>query len=492
MKQAAPESRAFVAGRDGALRWVLVSPGRRGGRRRSRPRRAAAEPAFRDVAREAGITFQHHAAPEKKYIVESMSGGVALLDFDNDGLVDIYLTDSLTVDTAKDPKAARSALYRNLGNGKFEDVTDKAGVGHPGWAMGVCTADVDGDGWEDIYVTGLGRNYLYRNNHDGTFTDIAERVGRRRRRLVGRLRLRRLRPGRRPRPLRQPLREDRPRATCPSSARARPASIAASRCSAGRAACPASRTSCSTTTATGASPRWARRRASRDPRELLRPGRRLVRLQRRRLAGPLRGQRLRPELPLPEPEGRHVQGGRLPHGRGGERGRRRAGQHGRGRGRLRQRRPPEPLRDELRRGVQRPLPQRRRPLHRRLVPLEDRAQQPALRGLGHVLLRLRQRRAGWTSSRSTATSIRSSTRRAWAPPPATGSGKLLYHNRGDGTFDEVAAQFGPVLTEERVEPRPGRGRPRQRRPARRRDQRPRRRARRSCTTSWPTRATGCS
>src|SRR4029077_1130143 len=99
-----------------------------------------AKPAFRDIAAEAGITFQHHAAPEKKYIVESMSGGVALLDFDNDGLLDIYLTDSLTVDTAKDPKAARSALYHNLGNGKFEDVTDRAGVAHPGWAMGVCTA----------------------------------------------------------------------------------------------------------------------------------------------------------------------------------------------------------------------------------------------------------------------------------------------------------------------------------------------------------------
>jgi hypothetical protein len=132
---------------------------------------------FRDITQEAGITFQHHAAPEKKFIVESMSGGTALLDFDNDGLLDIYLTDSLTVETAKDPKAARSALYHNLGQGKFEDVTDKAGVAHPGWAMGVCTADVDGDGWEDLYVTGLGRNTLYHNNHDGTFTDVAERTG---------------------------------------------------------------------------------------------------------------------------------------------------------------------------------------------------------------------------------------------------------------------------------------------------------------------------
>jgi enediyne biosynthesis protein E4 len=140
---------------------------------------AAAAPTllFRDITRDAGIVFEHHAAPEKKYIVESMSGGVALFDFDRDGLPDIYFVDSLTVDTADNPKAARSALYRNLGNLKFEDVTDKAGVGHPGWGMGVCTADVDGDGWDDLYVTALGGNKLYRNNHDGTFADITARAG---------------------------------------------------------------------------------------------------------------------------------------------------------------------------------------------------------------------------------------------------------------------------------------------------------------------------
>ena len=141
------------------------------------PPSAAAKPPFRDVTSDAGITFQHHAAPEKKYIVESMSGGVALFDFDNDGLLDIYFVDSLTVETAADPKAARSALYRNLGHFKFEDVTDRAGVGHPGWGMGVCTADVDGDGWEDIYVTNLGPNTLYRNKGDGTFADVTETAG---------------------------------------------------------------------------------------------------------------------------------------------------------------------------------------------------------------------------------------------------------------------------------------------------------------------------
>ena len=136
-----------------------------------------AEVLFRDITRSAGVMFQHHAAPEKKYIVESMSGGVALFDFDNDGLLDLYFVDSLTVDTAKNPKSARSALYRNRGKGLFEDVTEKAGVGHPGWGMGVCTADADGDGWEDLYVTALNRNTLYRNSHDGTFVDVTERAG---------------------------------------------------------------------------------------------------------------------------------------------------------------------------------------------------------------------------------------------------------------------------------------------------------------------------
>jgi hypothetical protein len=134
-------------------------------------------PGFRDITRETGITFAHHAAPEKKYIVESMSGGVALFDYDNDGRIDIYFVDSLTVDTADDPKKARSALYRNTGNLKFEDVTDKAGVGHPGWGMGVCVADVDADGWQDLYVTALGGNTLYRNHGNGTFSDITARTG---------------------------------------------------------------------------------------------------------------------------------------------------------------------------------------------------------------------------------------------------------------------------------------------------------------------------
>ena len=132
---------------------------------------------FRDITTESGITFQHQSAPEKKFIVESMAGGVALFDFDNDGLLDIYFVNSLTVSTADQPKSAKSALYRNLGNGKFEDVAKKAGVAYPGWGMGVCTGDYDGDGWEDMYVTGLGGNHLYHNEGNGTFADVTVEAG---------------------------------------------------------------------------------------------------------------------------------------------------------------------------------------------------------------------------------------------------------------------------------------------------------------------------
>jgi len=132
---------------------------------------------FIDATKESGITFSHVSSPEKKYIVESMSGGVALFDFDKDGSLDVYLVNSPTVATAGDPRSARSELWRNRGDGTFVDVTDRAGVGYPGWGMGAVAADVDNDGWDDLYVTCYGPNRLYRNNGDGTFSDVTAKTG---------------------------------------------------------------------------------------------------------------------------------------------------------------------------------------------------------------------------------------------------------------------------------------------------------------------------
>ena len=132
---------------------------------------------FVDITQTSGVHFKYFSAPEKKYIIESMSGGVALFDFNNDGYLDIYFTNSLTVDAANDPQKAPSALYRNNGDGTFTDVTEGSGLASPGWAHGVAAADYDGDGWVDLYVTCLGSNRLYHNNGDGTFTDVTQKAG---------------------------------------------------------------------------------------------------------------------------------------------------------------------------------------------------------------------------------------------------------------------------------------------------------------------------
>jgi hypothetical protein len=141
---------------------------------------AAAPPApvrFVDATGSAGVAFTHVSSPEKRYIVESMSGGVALFDYDNDGRLDIYLVNSLTVDLVRSKGKTRSLLYRNRGDGRFEDVTDRAGVGDVGWGMGVAVADYDNDGFEDLYVTCVGPNRLFRNNGDGAFTDVTKKAG---------------------------------------------------------------------------------------------------------------------------------------------------------------------------------------------------------------------------------------------------------------------------------------------------------------------------
>jgi hypothetical protein len=134
---------------------------------------------FTEISGPAGITFKHVFSPEKKYIAESMGGGVALFDYDNDGYLDIYFVNSLTVDLAKSRQKTVSALYHNNGNNTFTDVTAMAGVGDVGFGMGVAAGDYNNDGFVDLYVTSLGPNHLFRNNRNGTFTDetVKARVG---------------------------------------------------------------------------------------------------------------------------------------------------------------------------------------------------------------------------------------------------------------------------------------------------------------------------
>jgi enediyne biosynthesis protein E4 len=135
---------------------------------------------FEDIAAKAGLTTWHHVmgTPKKQYIIESIGSGVALLDYDNDGWMDIYLVNGSTM-AAIDGKAMppHAALFHNNHDGTFTDVTEKAGVANDRWGFGVAVGDYDNDGWPDLYVTNFGKNRLYHNNHDGTFTDVAEKAG---------------------------------------------------------------------------------------------------------------------------------------------------------------------------------------------------------------------------------------------------------------------------------------------------------------------------
>ena len=135
---------------------------------------------FSDVTKIAGLDkFLHRSgSPEKKTILETIGSGVALLDYDNDGWLDIYLVNGSTVAAMKGKEAPpRAMLLHNNHDGTFTDVTEKAGVANERWGFGVAVGDYDNDGWPDIYVANFGKNRLYHNNHDGTFTDVAEKAG---------------------------------------------------------------------------------------------------------------------------------------------------------------------------------------------------------------------------------------------------------------------------------------------------------------------------
>ena len=146
---------------------------------RASSRRAESPVTFEEIsAKQSGITWVHNNAhSSERHLPETVGAGCAFFDFDNDGWMDIYLVNSGPSDFFKPTTPLRNALYRNNHDGTFTDVTDKAGVAGGTFGMGVAAADYDGDGWVDLYVTSYGRNLLYRNNGNATFTDVTEKAG---------------------------------------------------------------------------------------------------------------------------------------------------------------------------------------------------------------------------------------------------------------------------------------------------------------------------
>jgi hypothetical protein len=140
---------------------------------------ASASPLFEEVPSSvSGLTWVHdNAMSPERYLPESLGPGVAFLDYDNDGWMDIYLVNSGPSDFFKPSKHLRNALYKNNRDGTFTDVTEKAGVAGGTFGMGVAVGDYNNDGFPDIFVTSYGRTILYRNNGDGTFTDVTEKSG---------------------------------------------------------------------------------------------------------------------------------------------------------------------------------------------------------------------------------------------------------------------------------------------------------------------------
>ena len=145
-------------------------------------RKYAPQPApdqFVDVAARAGIRFALTSGGlEKRYIIEAKGGGgVAWIDYNNDGFPDLFLVNGCTFELWRQNRCPLSGLYRNNGDGTFTDVTVGSGLGHSGWGMGVCVGDYDNDGYDDLYVTYYGGNVLYHNNGNGTFTDVTSQAG---------------------------------------------------------------------------------------------------------------------------------------------------------------------------------------------------------------------------------------------------------------------------------------------------------------------------
>lgn len=147
-------------------------------RSESRTEQAQSSANFVDVARASGISFPLTCGSrDKRYIMDSMCGGVAVIDYDNDGWMDLLLVDGSTLQDLHAGRCHPPRLYRNDHRGGFVDVSAKAGLTHCGWGFGVAVGDYDNDGWEDLYITYLDGGILYHNNHDGSFSDVTQKSG---------------------------------------------------------------------------------------------------------------------------------------------------------------------------------------------------------------------------------------------------------------------------------------------------------------------------
>jgi hypothetical protein len=145
----------------------------------ARPASTDPKPSFTEITEEAGITWRHFSGESPdRFLIETMGGGVAFLDFDGDGLQDIFLVNGGETPHGKSSTPIRNALYRNLGNGKFVDVAAKAGIDRlTFYGMGVAVGDYDNDGFPDLFITGFPESALYHNNGNGTFTEVTEQAG---------------------------------------------------------------------------------------------------------------------------------------------------------------------------------------------------------------------------------------------------------------------------------------------------------------------------
>src|SRR5450432_94178 len=134
---------------------------------------------FTDVVQEAGLAVKTIYGGEKtnKYLLETTGCGLAFYDYDADGWLDLFLVNGWRLEGFPAGQEPTSHLFKNNRDGTFTDVTAKAGVAHSGWGQGVCVGDYDNDGFEDLFVTYFGKNVLYHNNGDGTFSDVSEKAG---------------------------------------------------------------------------------------------------------------------------------------------------------------------------------------------------------------------------------------------------------------------------------------------------------------------------